>query len=69
MEKKGWAVGTKTKTWFEGSDNTAVGEPAGDLSTQQGMTLSAVQLKANFSHNIIIHPGKEGSSLLGQPSM
>ena len=44
-------------------------EPAGDLSTQPGRTLSAVQLKANFSHNVIIHPGKEGSPLLGQPSM
>lgn len=45
-------------------------EPAeGDLSTQRGMTRSTVQLKANFSHNVIIHPGKEGSPLLGQPSM
>lgn len=44
-------------------------EPAGNLSPQQGMTRSTVQLKANFIHNVIIHPGKEGSPLQGQPSM
>jgi hypothetical protein len=35
-------------------------EEGGDTSTQQGKTRSTVQLKADLSHNVIIHPGKEG---------